>query len=93
VDDYLAVCAAMGLAGCSGTIDSGGEPVEAAALAAMVSKVVRDSSVIRGDIDPLVPANIYMSDNHSWVQATQALGFEAGGLAEQVARTSSKLEP
>ena len=88
VDDYLAVCIGMGLSGWSGTIDSGGEQVEAAALAQIVSQSVGGSTVARSSIDPLMPSNIYMSDNQSWVEAIEALGFEPAGLAEQVELTA-----
>jgi nucleoside-diphosphate-sugar epimerase len=88
VDDYLAVCIARGLSGWSGTVDSGGVPVEAAALAQIVSQCVGGGTVLRSSIDSLAPPNTYMSDNQSWAKATESLGFEPAGLVEQVELTA-----
>ena len=86
-EELLALGLAEGSVG-PATIDSGGELVEMAELAAHVAAVVRpDAEITRGDIDPHDPDR-YHSDGLDWEKLCQRWGLVSGQLDYQIAITA-----
>lgn len=86
-EELLAVGLAEGGVG-PATIDSGGELVEMAELAARVAQVIRPDAVIsRGEVDPRDPDR-YHSDGQDWEFRCSRWGFRSTPLDLQVEMTS-----
>lgn len=86
-DELLAVGIAEGRVG-PATIDSGGELVEMADLAARIAAVVRPEAVItRGEVDPSDPDR-YHSDGQDWEQRCQRWGLASASLDHQIEITA-----
>lgn len=86
-EELLALGIAEGNVG-PATVDSGGELVEMAELAARVAGVVRPSAVItRGEVDPASPDR-YHSDGKGWERRCQSWGFVSEPLDRQIEITA-----
>lgn len=91
VGDFLRVCVQRGLAGWSGTIDSGGELVEMSELASRVVEVVNPRAEILRDPLESSADSVYASDDTSWRAACAATGYAPASLREQIAATDRGL--
>lgn len=86
-EELLAMGIAEGGVG-PATIDSGGELVEMAELAARVAAVVRpDTLITRGEVDPRDPDR-YHSDGQDWERRCQSWGFASESLDHQIGITA-----
>jgi nucleoside-diphosphate-sugar epimerase len=86
-EELLAVGIAEGGVG-RATIDSGGELVEMAELAARIAAVVSPDAVItRGEVDPRDPDR-YHSDGQDWDRCCQKWGFAGVPLDGQIELTA-----
>ena len=86
-EELIAVGIAEGSAGAA-TIDSGGELVEMAELAARVAAVVRPDAVISRDhVDPREPDR-YHSDGQDWEQRCRKWGLASASLERQIEITT-----
>jgi nucleoside-diphosphate-sugar epimerase len=86
-EELLALGIAEGSVG-PATIDSGGELVEMADLAARIAAVVRPEAVItRGEIDPRDPDR-YHSDGQDWERHCKKWGLASAPLDHQIAITA-----
>ena len=86
-EELLALGIAEGGVG-PATIDSGGELVEMAELAARIAAVVRPDAVItRGEVDPRDPDR-YHSDGHDWEKRCQNWGLASAPLDRQIEITA-----
>ncbi|UXA04234.1 NAD(P)-dependent oxidoreductase [Mycobacterium sp. SMC-2] len=86
-EELLALGIAEGGVG-PATIDSGGELVEMAELAARVAAVVRPGAVIsRDEVDPRDPDQ-YHSDGQDWERHCQRWGFATAPLDRQIEITA-----
>jgi nucleoside-diphosphate-sugar epimerase len=87
-EELLAVGIAEGGVG-PATIDSGGELVEMADLAARIATVVRPDAVIsRGQVDPSDP-DWYHSDGQDWDRRCRRWGLTSAPLERQIELTAS----
>ena len=83
-EELLAIGLSEGRVG-PATIDSGGELVEMAELAARIASVVRaDAEITRGEVNPTDPDQ-YHSDGHSWNNACRRWDFASASLEQQIA--------
>ncbi len=86
-EELLAVGVAEGGVGAA-TIDSGGELVEMAELAARVAAVVcPDAAITRGEVDPRDPDR-YHSDGRDWDRRCQKWGLASEPLDRQIEITA-----
>ena len=86
-EELLALGIAEGGVG-PATIDSGGELVEMAELAARIAAVVRPDVVItRGEVDPRDPDR-YHSDGQDWEKCCQRWGLASASLDRQIEITA-----
>lgn len=86
-EELLAVGIAEGGVG-PATIDSGGELVEMAELAARIAAVVRpDAMITRGEVDPRDPDR-YHSDGQDWDRCCHTWGFAGVPLDGQIELTA-----
>ena len=86
-EELLALGIAEGSVG-PATIDSGGELVEMAELAARIAAVVRPDAVIsRDEVDPREPDN-YHSDGQDWEMRCQRWDFASVSLGRQIEITA-----
>jgi len=86
-EELLALGIAEGGVG-PATIDSGGELVEMAELAARIAAVVRPDTVItRGEVDPRDPDR-YHSDGQDWEMRCQRFGLTSEALDRQIEITA-----
>lgn len=86
-EELLALGIAEGSVGAA-TIDSGGELVEMAELAARVAQVVRPDAVIsRDEVDPRDPDR-YHSDGQDWQRCCERWGLESLPLDRQIEITA-----
>lgn len=86
-EELLALGIAEGGVGAA-TIDSGGELVEMAELAARIAAVVRPDAVIsRGEVDPSDPDR-YHSDGQDWERRCQRWGLASAPLNDQIEITA-----
>ncbi len=86
-EELLALGLAEGGVG-PATIDSGGELVEMAELAARIAAVVRPDAVIsRDEVDPSEPDN-YHSDGHDWEMRCQRWDLASASLSRQIEITA-----
>lgn len=91
VSDALTVAARSALSGWSGTVDTGGELVEMGELAQRVVSVVNPTAVIeRPEVDH-GRIQTYASDDASWVDACERLGYVPMDLDEQIRVTARGL--
>lgn len=82
-EELLALGIAEGSAGAA-TIDSGGELVEMADLAARIAAVIRPAAAItRGEVDLRSPDH-YHSDGRDWEFHCRRWGFDAASLEKQI---------
>lgn len=89
--DAVAVAVTSALAGWSGTIDTGGELVEMGELAhRVVSRVNPQATIERPDVDRSL-VSTYASDDVSWRQACERLGYVPIDLDEQIGVTARGL--
>ena len=89
--DALVVTSRSALSGWSGIVDTGGELVEMGELAQRVVSIVNPAAVIeRPDVDQ-GRSQTYASDNASWVQACERLGYVPMDLDEQIRVTARGL--
>jgi nucleoside-diphosphate-sugar epimerase len=86
-EELLALGIAEGSVG-PATIDSGGELVEMAELAARIAAVVRPDTVIsRDEVDPHNPDR-YHSDGQDWERRCLRWGLQSAGLERQIEITA-----
>jgi nucleoside-diphosphate-sugar epimerase len=86
-EELLALGIAEGGVG-PATIDSGGELVEMAELAARVAQAVRpDAAISRGEVDPSHPDR-YHSDGEDWERRCQRWDFTSAPLDKQIEITA-----
>ena len=86
-EELLALGIAEGSVG-PATIDSGGELVEMAELAARIAAVVRPDAVIsRDEADPREPDN-YHSDGQDWEMRCQRWDLASASLGRQIEITA-----
>ena len=91
VFDALTVAGRSALSGWSGTVDTGGELVEMGELAQRVVSIVDPTAVIeRPDVDTN-RMQTYASDDVSWTQACERLGYVPMDLDEQIRVTARGL--
>lgn len=89
--DALAVAGTSALTGWSGTIDTGGELVEMGELAQRVVSIVNPQATIERPAVDHSRVQTYASDDVSWVQACERLGYVPIDLDEQIGVTARGL--
>jgi nucleoside-diphosphate-sugar epimerase len=87
VDDMLAVAFALGPGGRTNTyrlLESGGELSDLGSLAKKVVDLIGNGATIIQAIDSDAKADSYFSNNKSWSESCNAIGYEARDLTSQI---------